>query len=74
MPLEKNNLINADSGDPETLLENDKSKDLKLVDDNHAPDSEQLNCRRDMRMVSDGEALDDGIIEIADKKNTIRAD
>jgi hypothetical protein len=33
MPIEKNNLINADEDDPETLLENDNSKDLKLIDD-----------------------------------------
>jgi hypothetical protein len=33
MPLEKNNLVNATEADPETLLENDKSKDLKLIED-----------------------------------------
>jgi hypothetical protein len=33
MPIEKNNLIHANDDDPETLLENDNSKDLKLIDD-----------------------------------------
>jgi hypothetical protein len=31
MPLENNNLLN--DNDPETRLENDKSKDLKLIDE-----------------------------------------
>jgi hypothetical protein len=35
MPLEKNNVIH--SGDPETLLENDNSKDIQLGSDQGAP-------------------------------------
>jgi hypothetical protein len=30
-----------------------------------------LNCGRDMRVVTDGEMLEDGIVEIADKKEYI---
>lgn len=58
MPLEKNNLINAANGDPETLLENDNSKDLKLVNENNSLDA-------------DDKRLADAITKMADKEEYI---
>ncbi|KIL35437.1 hypothetical protein SD71_14200 [Cohnella kolymensis] len=58
MPLEKNNLVNAADADPETLLENDNSKDLKLVNENNAADA-------------DDKRLADAITKMADRQEYI---
>jgi hypothetical protein len=70
MPVEKNNLINAANGDPETLLENDNSKDLKLIDDNNAPDAEQRNSGSDRQVTRDAKLVD-GILQMADPQEYI---
>jgi hypothetical protein len=39
---------------------------------NESPNAEtNLNCGRDVRIVTDGEMLEDGIVEITDKKEYI---
>jgi hypothetical protein len=76
VPLENNNLIN--DNDPETRLENDNSKDLKLMDETNiiedtAEERMNLNdnCEKDTRVVTDGEQLADGIVELAKKEEYI---
>jgi hypothetical protein len=38
---------------------------------NDTPDITDLNCVRDVRVVTDGEQLADGILELADKEEYI---